>query len=67
LDVFLDGVVEGCEGAADLDLGGRLVGFEQGSEQPALELGVEHGDADPVVGEDVGVAVGKASDQPVET
>src|SRR5437660_1131199 len=66
-DVFLDGVMKGRERAADLDLGGGFVCFEQRSEQPVLQFGVEHGDADPVAGEDVGVAVWEASDQSVQS
>ena len=46
MDVVVDGVFEGCEGAADVDLGGGFVGVEQRSQEPVLEFGVEDGDAD---------------------
>jgi hypothetical protein len=55
LDVVGDGGLEGSECLADCAFRGWFVGVEEGSQKPVSELGVEHGDADPVGGEDVGV------------
>ena len=55
LDVVGDGGLEGSECLADCAFRGWFVGVEEGSEESVSELGVEHGDADPVGGEDVGV------------
>ena len=65
MGVLVDGVFEGCEGAADFDFGRWFVSVEEGPEEAVLEFGVEDGDADAFVGEVVGVAVGLALDQAV--
>ena len=57
MDVLVDSAFQGREGAADFDLGGWFVGVQERTQQPVLELGVEDGDADAFVGEDVGVFV----------
>ena len=44
--VVPDGAVDGCEGAPDLNGRRRMIGFEEGTEESVLELGVEDGDAD---------------------
>ena len=59
-------VVEGLERLPDLDLGGRFVGFEQGTEKAVLEFGVEDRDADAFGGEGVGVAVWATLDESVK-
>jgi hypothetical protein len=63
-EVLGGGVFEGGEGSADLDRGGWLVGVQERTQEPVLELGVEHGDADAFAGELVGVAVGESLDSP---
>jgi hypothetical protein len=45
-DVVGDGISEGGEGSLEGQGCGCRVGFEEGDEEPALELGVEDGDAD---------------------
>ena len=66
MDVVGDGGLEGSECLSDLGFGGWFVGVEEGSEEPVAELGVEHGDADPVGGEGVGVLAGDALDESVQ-
>ena len=63
-NVVLDGVLESFERTPDFGLGGRFVGFEEGSQKLVLELDVEDGDADAFVGEDVGVFVRQVLDEP---
>jgi hypothetical protein len=65
-EVLGGGVFEGGEGAADLDRGARFVGVQERTQEPVLELGVEHGDADAFADELVGVAVGEALDESVQ-
>jgi hypothetical protein len=66
LDVVVDGGFQRLEGASDFDFGGGLVGVQERAQQPVLEFGVEHGDADAFGGEVVGVAVGEALDESVQ-
>ena len=51
LDVLVDGVFEGARRAADLEWGGWFVGVQECAQEPVLQLGVEHGEGDGVVGE----------------
>lgn len=53
MGVVVDGAFERGERAADVGWGGRLVGGEQGAQEPVFELAVEDGDADALAGEDV--------------
>jgi len=46
VDVLVDGGGERCQRAADFDGCGWLVGVWERPEEPVLELGVEHRDAD---------------------
>ena len=66
MDVFGDGAFEGGERIADLDAGGWLVGVQEWAQEPVLKLGVEHGDADALAGELVGVAAREALDETVQ-
>ena len=66
MDVAGDGGLERFERLADFGFGGWFVGVEQGFEEPVSELGVGHGDADPVGGEDLGVVAGDTLDEPVQ-
>ena len=66
MHVVADGAFEGGEGAADVERGGRLVGGEQWSQQPALELAVEDRDSDALRGEHVTVAAREPVDEPVQ-
>ena len=63
---MVDGILESLQGVPDFDVRGWFVGVEQGPEESVLQLGVEDRDADALGGEDVGVAAGKAGDEPVE-
>jgi hypothetical protein len=65
-DLVLNGVFQGCEGATDLERSWRLVGFEERAEEPSVELGAEHRDAQSLGGEGVGVGAGDAGDESVE-
>ena len=62
----MNGVFQGCEGATDFGRGWRLVGFEEGAEEPSVELGEEHRHAESLGSEGVGVGARDAGDESVE-
>src|ERR1700682_1291597 len=66
LGVLVDGGFEGSERAAEFAWCGWFVGVEEWTQQPVLEFGVEHGDADAFGGELVAVFVGEALDESVQ-
>src|SRR5256886_10375206 len=64
--VFVDMVGDGGQGAAEFGWGLGLIGGGEWDEEPVVELGVEHGDADAVRGEHVPGGAGDAADESVE-
>ena len=65
-DVVGDGLVQGAEGLPDGQRCRGVVGCEQRPEQPVVHLGVERGEALPVRGQDVGVAMFDLDDEAFE-
>jgi hypothetical protein len=62
-----DDAVDGGQGAAELERGGRLVGgADEGPEEPGVDLVVEDADSDAVCCEHVGVGAGNAFDERLE-
>ena len=64
--VIVDVAGDGCQRGAEL---GGCLGLVRGSErdqEPVVDLGVEDGDADAVLGQGVAVGVREPADQPVE-
>ena len=59
-------MIKDAEGLADLEWRGWLVGGHQWAQEPVEDLAVEHGEALPIVGEDVGVGMLQSDDQPFQ-
>src|SRR6266508_3143195 len=66
IDVDVEFAVDDLEGASELDRSWWLVGGEEWSEEPVVDLGVEDRPAHAVGGEVVGVGVRQSADEPFE-
>src|SRR5215471_12359812 len=65
-DVVVNSALDYPEGAPELQRRGRVVGGQQGAEQPVVELGVEERHSDAVRGQDVAVLPLQALDHALE-
>jgi hypothetical protein len=55
--------VDDAEGLAELGCGGWMIGGKEWSDEAAVDLGVEKGDADAVGGKHVRIGMGLPADQ----